>query len=334
MGWNDLGKLVVISCIAGILSVFGLLGQEKTVTGAKEGNLPPAYTLKPVFRTQIYYNYNLYDTAYVVRVYPDSSIKKFKRIITYYMTFVQPDAPKNGFSFVEVAIDSIYYKFEDGQNIYEFSNIETASPGVFKFEDFQTYSVPMGVEFTIVYSPYGEVAKIEGDRLLEKRKFVDTLKPAVSDTIWLYNWTDGLSDSRLKHIGDVVKIIYPSTPVFRDSIWFSPIDLYLDGLIVYDTVVVKCAGFSNNRYSIEGIFSKPISKWKKTKFYGVKSISLPYTIETGKGNFQQILSSTGIVQSLSISLDIALSVGGEKNNFKEYLTKKMHWEMVKSYKFK
>jgi len=334
MGWNDFSKLVVISFFAGVLSVFYLFAQDRTVPGGKDSNLPPAYSLKPVFKTQVYYNYNLYDTTSVVRVYPDSSIKRFKRIITYFMTLMQPDPPKNGFSYVEVSIDSIHYRFEEEKKIYQFWNIETANPEIFKFEDFQTYNIPMGLEYTLVYSPYGEVAKIEGERLQEKRLYVEKLKPTMRDTLWLYNWTEGLSDFKLKHISDVIRISYPVNPVYKDSAWLSPIELDIDGINLFDTTVVKCTGFLGNKYYIEGNFSKPFAKWKKTKFYGVKTLSLPYSVEVGSGTFKQILTSAGLVQTLKIRLDIVLSVGGEKNVFNEHLAKTMHWEMEKSYRFK
>ncbi len=336
MGWNDIGKLVFVSIFAAILSINFILSQEKTLPGAKETSLPPAYLLKPVFRVHNYYNYILYDTSEVVRIYKDSSTVKYTRNMIYYLTLVQPDPPVDGFSRVEVSIDSIYYRFQEGQKVYEFSSIENSNPNVFKFEDFQTYSIPMSMEFTIVYSPYGEVAKIEGERLLEKRRYIDTLKATIPDSIWYFNWVDGLSDSRLKQIADVIKITFPINPVYKDSIWSSPIELQIDGINVIDTLDLKCTGFFNNKYSIEGVFKNPSLEWKKTKFYGIKTLSFPHKIARGQGVFKQILSAAGLVQSLNINLDLEIFVGEKSENilFTEKIKKNLKWEMVKSFKFR
>lgn len=336
MGWNDFGKLVFVSFFAIILSINHILSQEKTVPGAKEPSLPPAYLLKPAFRVQNYYNYVLYDTTEVIRIYQDSSIVKYSRNMIYYFTLMQPDRPIEGFSRVEVSIDSIYYRFQEGQNVYEFSRIENSNPNVFKFEDFQTYSIPMSMEFTIIYSPYGEVAKIEGERLFEKRRFIDTLKATNPDSIWYFNWVDGLSDSRLKQIADVIKITFPLNPVYKDSIWSSPIELQIEGINIFDSLELKCTGFFNNNYSIIGSFKNLRSEWKKTKFYGIKTLSLPYKFVGGKGGFEQILSTGGLVQSLNINLNLEIVVGEKAENilFTEKIKKNLKWEMVKSFKFK
>jgi hypothetical protein len=308
-----------------------LLSQEKGA--GKRTTLPPAYSLKAYFKTQVYYNYVLYDTSKVKRIYADSSTKEYQRIITYYLTLMQPDSPKEGFSRVEVSIDSLKYKFIDGEKVYEFSDIDRATPDILKFDDFLTYSVPMSLNFEIIYSPYGETAKIQGERLEEKRKYVEQLKPTIPDSIWYYNWTDGLSDQRLKQIGEVIKLSYPLSPVYRDSFWLSPIELQIDGINIVDTLELKATGFFNNKYTIVGEFKNPTSIWKKTKFYGIKSLSLPYIITGANGSIEQILSATGLVNSLDIKLFFNLEVGNPII-FIEKIYKRLHWEMVNSYRFK
>lgn len=331
MGRNDFSKLVIIQIFTFLITININLAQEKGQQ--RESQLPPAYTLKANFRTQVYYNYVLNDTTKVKRIYADSSIKEFQRIISYYLTIMQPDPPKDGFSKVEISIDSIYYKFIEGENVYHFSNIETANPSVFKFEDFQTYSVPMSMQFELTYSPYGEIAKIEGDRLAEKKNYIELLKNSIPDSIWYYNWTDGLSDIRLKHIGDVIKLIYPITPIYRDSIWYSPIELQIDGIHIIDTVELKVTGFWNNKYNIVGKFIKPETIWKKTKFYAIPNLSLPYKLTSASGNLEQTLSAAGLAQELKIHLHFKLQVGAPII-FEENITKNLYWNMVNSFRFK
>lgn len=331
MGWNDTCKLVIIQIIVCLSFFTNLYGQEKGFQ--KENKLPPAYMLKAYFKTQIYYNYVLSDTTKVKRVYADSSTLEFQRIVSYYFTIMQPDPPKDGFSQVEVSIDSINYKFIEGKNVYEFSNIETSSPSVFNFEDFKTYSIPMSMQFEITYSPYGEVAKIDGERLREKRSYIEKLKASIPDSIWYYNWSDGLSDQRLKQICDVIKLTYPVNPVYRDSIWYSPIELQIDGINVHDTLELRTTGFFNNNYSIIGKFVNPQFQWKKTKFFKVNTLSLPYKLNSANGSVEQIVSASGLVQDFRININMDVQVGNPMI-FNENLKKILKFEMVNSYRFK
>ncbi len=328
MGRYDTCKLVFIQIVLIVVFQINIFSQEKG-----EIKLPPAYQLKAYFKTQVYYNYVLYDTTEIQRTYADSSKKQFRRVINYFMTLVQRDDPKDGFSKIEVYIDSITYKFEENDKVYQFTNIETSDPTIFKFEDFQTYSVPMSMQFEIIYSPYGEVAKIEGERLFEKRSYVEKLRPTIPDTLWYYNWSDGLSDHRLKYIGDVIKLLYPIHPTFRDSIWHSPIQLQIEGINLVDTLELKATGFFANQYQIVGRFVNPNIIWKRTKFYDVKSLSLPYKLNGAVGSIEQSLSSTGIVKELRIILNLNLDVG-RPIAFTENVIKKLRWEMVNSYRFK
>ncbi|MFN3305837.1 MAG: hypothetical protein ACK42Z_01485 [Candidatus Kapaibacteriota bacterium] len=327
MGWYDTCKLVFIQIASILIFQLNIISQEKG-----EIKFPPAYQLKAYFKTQTFYNYVLYDTTEVHRTYADSSKKHFKRIINYFMTLVQRDDPKDGFAKVEIYIDSITYKFVENDKVYEFVNIESSNPNIFKFEDFQTYIVPMSMQFEIIYSPYGEVAKIEGERLLEKRSYVEKLRPTLPDTLWYYNWNDGLSDQRLKHIGDVIKLIYPPHPIFRDSLWRSPIELLIDGINLIDTVELKATGFFNNQYQIVGRFVNPSIIWKRTKFYDIKSLHLPYELKDVVGSIQQSLSATGIVKELKIILNLDLDIG-LPIAFTENISKSLRWEMIKSYRF-
>lgn len=167
---------------------------------------------------------------------------------------------------------------------------------------------------------------------LKKRSYIEQLKPTLPDTLWYYNWKDGLSDQRLKYIGDVIKVIYPINPIFRDSIWHSPIELQIEGINLIDTLKLKATGFFNNQYQIEGEFVNPTIIWKRTKFYDVKSLSLPYRLNSAIGSIEQSLSAIGVVKELRIFLNLSIDVG-IPFAFTENIVKRIHWEMVKSYRF-
>ncbi|MCX7879280.1 MAG: hypothetical protein N2517_01305 [Ignavibacteria bacterium] len=332
MGWNDISKLVLVYLLFNLILNFST-AQEKIQKGLQEPQLPPAYNLKGYYKPLVYYNYNYVDTTIVKRLYIDSSIIEYKRIITYFMTLFQPDPPKDGFAKVEVSIDSMHYKFIEGEKTYEFINIEVSDPNILKFEDFQAMSIPMGKEFTIIYSPYGEVAKIEGEKLDYYKDYVEQLKPHVRDTMSIFNWTEGLSTPRLKHIADVFKIQYPLKYVYRDSIWFSPIEMQIEGINLSDTLELKVTGFLNNKYYIEGKFSKPFVIYKPTRFYGLQNLSLPYNLVDAKGKIDLKLNAGGSVQEMTITLEANLDVGSPKI-FQQTIQQILKWDLIKSYRFK
>lgn len=333
MGWNDFSKFFNLLALILILGVSSSFAQSGSAEKSGEGSsvLPPSYILKGIFRATVYYSYVLSDTTIVTRIYADSSSQNFTRIVKYFLTITQPDLPEKGFSKVDVNIDSIHYKFIEGNKTYTFSSLDNFDPKIFYFDDFKTISIPMSKEFTLVYSPYGEVAKIEGERLDYFRNYIKNTLKESNDSVLIYNWTDGLSDERLKSIGDVFKLIYPSNPVYQDSLWNSPFFIQLEGLNFIDTVAIKVIGSEGKNYILEGNFRTPLLIPKKVKFYGLNNLTWDIKMKGAKGNFVQKLTSAGAVQDFTINFDFSIVVGTTQKVFEQTTQKKIHWELVKQY---
>ncbi len=332
MGWNDISKLVLVFAI--FFAVTNIYSQPEAKSGAQD-QLPPAYILKGIFRTHIYNNYLYSDTTIVRRTYVDSTELSYKRIVNYYLTIFQPDPPDSkGFWKIDVSIDSIHYVFEEGDTRYEFTSLENFDPKVFNFDDFKTVSIPMSKEFTIEYSPYGEIVKIEGERLDYFRDYVEKSFKDSPDSISYYYWTDGLSDERLAHIADVFKIIYPINPVYQDSLWTTPIYMNIDGIIVRDTIVGKVKGLYDNNYVIEGMLTQSFILPKKVKFYNLPYLDWTLSITKSIGSFAQYLSTSGTMKEMKINLDLEIEAGRPKQVFTQSISKRMHWELTNQFRFK
>lgn len=333
MGWNDFSKFFNLLAFILILSVSSSLAQSGFAKKSGEGNNtpPPSYILKGNFRPTVYYSYVLSDTTIVMRLYADSSSRNFTRIVKYFLTINQPDSPEKGFSKVDVNVDSIHYEFTEGDKTYKFTSLDNFDPKIFYFDDFKTISIPMSKEFTLVYSPYGEVAKIEGERLDYFRDYIKNTLKESSDSILIYNWTDGLSDERLKSLGDVFKLIYPSNQVYQDSLWKSPFFIQLEGLNIIDTVDVKLVGFESKNYVLEGNFRTPTLLPKKVKFYGLNNLTWNIQINYAEGHFVQKLTPAGAVRDFIINFDFSIVVGTTQKTFEQTTQKRIHWELVKQY---
>lgn len=332
MGWNDTCKLVFILLLPILIPYFLVFSQVKK--GLDEKPLPPAYTIKGALRTKIYYNYILTDTTKVSRVYNDSSTLKYDRITKYFLTIIQPDNPENEFTKIDVSVDSMHYYFIDGNERYEFTSIERAASKVLNFEDFKAINIPMSRNFTIVYSPYGEVAKVEGEQITFDRNYIAEISSKTTDSILIHNWTDWLSDFPLQHIGNIFKIIYPKLPVYKDSIWKTTMDIRIENSNITDTIEAKVTGFYNNLYTIEGKFSRYFTHPKKIKFYKIPNLSLKTEITEHNGTFTQNLTSTGVVKFVEIQSNLTRNVFEQTLICTENILSHLKWELVNQYTFR
>ncbi|MGQ9819710.1 MAG: hypothetical protein ACUVQ1_07295 [Candidatus Kapaibacteriales bacterium] len=332
MGWNDARKLVFILFLPILIS--HLLAFSQVKKGLDEKPLPPAYTIQGALRTKIYYNYILTDTTKVSRVYADSSVVNYERITKYFLTIIQPDNPENGFTKIDVSVDSMHYYFNDGIERYDFTSIERAIPKVLKFEDFKAISIPMSRNFTIVYSPYGEVAKVEGEQITFDRNYIAEIANKTTDTILIHNWTDWLSDFTLQHIGNIFKIIYPKLPVHKDSIWETTMNIRIENLNITDTIKAKVIRFFNNLYTIEGKISGYFIHPKKIKFYKIPNLSLQIEVTDYSGTFAQDLTPTGVVKFVEIQSHLSRNVFEQTLIFTEKILTHYKWELVNQYTFR
>lgn len=332
MGWYDTCKLVALLSFFFLSSIFLSIAQTKK--GKEEKLLPPAYTVKGLLRTKIYYNYVLTDTTNVTRVYSDSSALTYKRVIKYYLTIIQPDFPENGFSKLDISVDSMYYYFEDGKEKYEFNSIETADSKVLNFEDFKAYSIPMSRTFTLVFSPYGEVAKVEGEQLLSDRNYIAEISTKTTDSILVHNWTDWLSDFALQHIGNIFKISYPPYSVYRDSLWETTMNIRIENLNITDTLEARVTGFLNNSYTIKANSRSIYPHPKSVKYFKINKLSLNSKINYFESSLEQNLSISGVVKYMNINTILFHTVYDRNEIFRQEISSNTKWELVNQYTFK
>lgn len=332
MGWNDTRKLVFILLLPFLIPHTLVFSQVRKGLDAKP--LPPAFTIKGSLRTKIYYSYVLTDTTKVSRVYADSSILKYERITKYFLTIIQPDNPEKGFTKIDVSVDSMHYYFNNGNERYEFTSIEGATPKVLNFEDFKAISIPMSRNFTIVYSPYGEVAKVEGEQITFDRNYITEISSKTTDSILIHNWTDWLSDFSLHHIGNIFKIIYPKLPVYKDSIWETTMDIRIENLNLTDTIEAKITGFINNTYTIEGKLKNYYVHPKKIKYYKINNLSLKTEVASIYGTFTQELTPAGVVKFVDIQSNLQRNTFEEKLIFLENISSHAKWELINQYTFR
>lgn len=347
MGWNDISSMVSLlfqemKKIQKILSYFlvltfvqmsynniELFSQE----GAKKSEEPPAYPLKFIPPQTIRHVYKMHDSTVVTRIFSDNSTKKYTREVFYYFNFVMPNPPKDGFMTFEVSIDSLKYKFTEGEAVFEFDS-QADNPGALTFEDLVTTIVPLGNEFNMTYSPYGEVAKIDGERLEFLINYIKQQKNnPMSDAIINFSWEDGISIDRLKFLADVKKIILPTEPIQIDTVWKTPIDLQFDHINFYDTLTAKITKFQDKLFYISGVSNNIKPKNKPAKLYGIKTQLIEVADAKGEGTFELILHSRGFVSKAEAKYNLEIGSYIKKEYFKQKIETKTTWELLKQFRF-
>lgn len=347
MGRNDISCLVsllfqemkkiqkILSYFFVLIFVFLILNRNELFSqdGAKKSEEPPAYQLKFIPPQTIRHVYKMHDSTVVTRIFSDNSTKKYTREVSYYFNFVMPNPPKDGFMTFEVSIDSLKYKFTEGEAVFEFDS-QADNPGALTFEDLVTTIVPLGNEFNLTYSPYGEVAKIDGERLDFLIDYIKQQKNnPMSDAIINFSWEEGISLDRLKFLADVKKILLPAEPIQIDSIWKTPIDLQLDYINFFDTLSTKITKFKDGFFHITGVSKNIRAKNKPAKLYGIKTQLIEVADTKGEGSFELILHSRGFVSKAEANYNLEIGSYIKKEYFKQKIETKTTWELLKQFRF-
>lgn len=232
-----------------LLISFNILvyGQDDAQTGADNVQELPKYDVSFNLSELVYHIYRFTETTKVKRVFEDNTVNEYEKTVTYWFNvFVPGPEDENGFLLVEVKTDSMKYdlKSSDKNIYYTTTDYEMDMP--LNYMDFFTNYVQYGQTFNMLYSPYGDVSKIDGDQLeSEKRQYAKT-----NDEIKRNQILYALSNSRLKFSFDVPKGVYPPYEVTKDTTWKSETEFFLCGVPLRGELINTFDGFSNNEYHI------------------------------------------------------------------------------------
>mgnify|MGYP000580864917 CR=1 FL=1 len=323
---SEIFALIIILMFINSIEIF-------SQDGAKKSEESPAYQLKFIPPQTIRHVYKMHDSTVVTRTFSDNSTKKYTREVSYYFNFVMPNPPKDGFMTFEVSVDSLKYKFTEGEAVFEFDS-QADNPGALTFEDLVATIVPLGNEFNLTYSPYGEVAKIDGERLDFLIDYIRQQKNnPMSDVLINFAWEEGISLDRFKFIADVKKIILPAEPIQIDSLWETPIDLQLDYINFFDTLTTKITKFKDGFFYINGVSNNIQAKNKPAKLYGIKTQLVEVADTKGEGSYELILHNRGFVSKAELKYNLEIGSYIKKEYFKQKIETKTTWELLKQYRF-
>ncbi|MCX7929949.1 MAG: hypothetical protein N2663_04445 [Chlorobi bacterium] len=208
-----------------------LLAQDGVRGGTDLSKEKPKETVSLLLRFPVdrLFDYVLTDTTTVRRIYSDSSTVEYTRAVTYYLSLEAIESPRDGFTSVQVTIDSLTYSFSSGGSVL------TYKPGdqmPLQFPDFVATVVPLNRQFQMYYSPYWDVAKVEGEMLDWLRDYIAKGAGDVPgfDSLQQFIWLRNISLPVLAHYADPQKGALPNGRVTLDSVWQKPFAILADGI--------------------------------------------------------------------------------------------------------
>jgi len=271
--------LLLIALFSFAINVFA---QQKAVKGqAQDKEEVVKFGIMVKHPVNTFSNFVLTENTRVHRVYSDSTTKDYQRNIVYYYTVKVEDSPQKGFQTVIIVVDSLNYLFKDGDKTLDYHSVDM-SGNASRTKDLNFRTPVLGREFNLVYSPYGEVSKIDGSDIKELTDYIDENKSYMKP-IELFMWNTAVSFERLSYIGDNKKIILPRYRIPIDSIWYSPISIELNGYAFKDTAAMKIDKYNSGIFLIKGTMKNLTHINRNELMYNVsKLINIDKTVGTGK----------------------------------------------------
>jgi hypothetical protein len=242
--------------------------------------------IKIKYALNILNHYSTTENTTIVRTFSDNTTREYSRDIIYFFTTKLLSLPNSEFMELDVKIDSMKYRFkENGKEITANTEDEDFGETVYT-EDLSNTVIPNTKTFIMVFSPYGDLAKITSESVEKMRNYVMKHSAGSTDTLKRYNWLNQLSDNHLRYIADIKKLLVPIDPIKKDSTWKSPIIVRLDGKTFVDTSEVWIAHIELGEYFIESVGNKPKFLDNYGTFYGIR---YPMIIDSTLGKIKYSL---------------------------------------------
>ncbi len=290
------------------------------------------YKLNVSYKTNIFHNYSFEEISKIQRIKSDSTKENYERRVLYYFTLLQNTIPEKGFYIIKVMMDSLRYEFyENGVKKIYFDSQDDDSDAPFNQLDFLSYVIPMGKEFFLTYSAYNELAKIDGDALMDSRKAVNDEDNGIKDQKLNYIWNNSLSDNFLAFFTNVQRNLIPAERVFIDSAWVKPFDIYVDGIRYNDSAQVKLTAFSPRGYVIRAELDSLVGTDEFFTTTGYPDLIQP-TSSLGKGIIRMEVSPRGQINLVEMNLITEFTAKVGKEPFKQKSETKYTWTLGKMYR--
>lgn len=194
--------------------------------------------------------YELSESTRVERHLPDGTIQSWHRQARYLLRFYAFTEQENQMTAVACRIERLSYRFQQDTLTIAFDSDhpERLSRRV---PDVEFVNMLLGTEPEILISPYGDIARIDGEQLQWLRDYVHS--ELGSDTLRLASRLAAISDARWAALFDLHKGIVPGIRVREDSSWKRLVTLWIEGVEWRDTAHIHIAQTGDTSRVIVGV---------------------------------------------------------------------------------
>lgn len=318
--------LFAVFMIAIISGINNLISQEK----ASPGTEPMLYTIKANFPVNVHHTYVFKETSKITRSFSDGTSKQFNRELTYYFGLRAPNpVSKDGFTTVEVTVDSLEYRFSDGDTTIYF-NSQADDMRMPNIDDYRISSIPLGMTYNATYSPYSEIVKVDGERLDWQIEYLTNPATGPSDSLVKHTWLIGLSDFNLNNYFDVVKSITPSFKAAKDTSWTIPIKVALENSRFVDTARFTLKQITPRNYLIEGQSENITAIPSQVRMFNIMRL-LQLSEAKGTSTYSMMVHPRGTITELKANYKIEFSYPLLSDEFSQTVETTRHWQMQNMY---
>ncbi len=294
---------------------------EQTPVPEKPKETVALYLRFPVGRL---FDYVYTDTTTVLRTYSDSSTLEYTRTVTYYLSLEATEEVRDGLVGVQVTIDSLEYSLTSGGNTLRYKPRDQMP---LQFPDFIAAVVPLNRQFVMYYSPYWEVAKVEGEMLDWLRTYIAEGSSNVStfDSLQQFVWLRNISLPVLAHYADPQKGALPNGRVALDSVWRKPFALVADGIEFRDpTAHTRIVDRRGATIVLETHADSLQPTRERLKLYNIQRF-VEVMGGRGKARHTVELHKAGFVESVYTELEADVECNVRRENFRQHIRSRYQW---------
>jgi hypothetical protein len=339
MGWNDsrfvdaLSIKKSLALFLGAVLIFGIAFTKNTSAQSDNEDKKEVITYKVDFwiPPTIRNHYSYKETTDVTRTYSDGTVMNFAREVTYFFDLKAPNPKSDGFIDLNISLDSMHYSFTKGDYSYSF-NSQGDMPGNFGLHDYTANAVALGRFYTLTYSPYGNISKLEGEELEEFRESIVRKKEHFKSMDY-YLWTVGANDPRLIHISDIKKIYYPGFRISEDSTFQTPLYLQLNHIDMQDTVEMTLNEVSGGTMYFSGNIEDAEYFTKQARFEGIPDQLVDIDNVKAQGTISTELTPRGTPEKTEIDIIMEVEAKVKREVFTEVVKSKMTWQLLGQWEY-
>jgi len=194
--------------------------------------------------------YELSESTRVERHLPDGTLQRWQRQARYLLRFYAFTERDNQMTEVACRVERLTYRLQQDTLTVAFDS-EHPEQLSRRIPDVEFTSMLLGTEPEILFSPYGDIARIGGEQLQWLRDYLRN--ELGTDTLLLASKLAAVSDARWAALFDMHKGIIPGTRIREDSTWQRLVTLWIEGVEWRDTAHIHIARPGDTSRLIVGV---------------------------------------------------------------------------------